>query len=84
MRLLPVSLLLGLFSSVVIAESVEAPIGVSQTADGVPQTKEDSTEDASIPPTIFNGVEVPSLPELTGDQFNITTRDGYWLVKHYS
>ncbi|KAJ5963811.1 uncharacterized protein N7479_003687 [Penicillium vulpinum] len=35
-------------------------------------------------PTIFNGIEVPPLTQLTPDNFEEVTKDGYWMVKHYS
>ncbi|KAJ5542344.1 hypothetical protein N7535_004764 [Penicillium sp. DV-2018c] len=35
-------------------------------------------------PSIFNGVEVPPLTQLTPDNFEEVTKNGYWMVKHYS
>ncbi|KAL4912335.1 thioredoxin-like protein [Aspergillus aurantiobrunneus] len=35
-------------------------------------------------PTLFNGVEVPALKELTPDNFAETVKDGYWFIKQYS
>lgn len=34
--------------------------------------------------TLFNGVEVPPLLEIEGNQFSSITREGYWLIKHFS
>jgi hypothetical protein len=37
-------------------------------------------------PTVFNGVQVPPMKELTGGAFDIETKDGYWyvpLVDHF-
>ncbi|KAA8573305.1 hypothetical protein MFRU_053g00450 [Monilinia fructicola] len=68
MRLLPISLLSTLFASVVLAQSGDG----SDEASDVPK------------PTIFNGVEVPPLPEIDGESFNKTVADGYWFVKHHS
>lgn len=34
--------------------------------------------------TTFNGVEVPPMRELTPDNFQDLTKEGYWFVKHYS
>lgn len=28
--------------------------------------------------TVFNGVDVPPMPELQGDNFGETIKDGYW------
>ncbi|KAJ5882068.1 uncharacterized protein N7529_000740 [Penicillium soppii] len=35
-------------------------------------------------PTTFNGIEVPPLTQLTPANFDEVTKDGYWMVKHYS
>ena len=34
--------------------------------------------------TTFNGIHVPPMPDITGDDFAETIKDGYWWVKHYS
>jgi hypothetical protein len=34
--------------------------------------------------TTFNGVEVPPLKDLTPENFEELTKNGYWFVKHYS
>ncbi|KIY01005.1 uncharacterized protein Z520_03671 [Fonsecaea multimorphosa CBS 102226] len=34
--------------------------------------------------TIFNGIKVPPMKEIQGDDFAETIKDGYWWVKHYS
>lgn len=41
-------------------------------------------DDEDTKPTVFNGIEVPPLPEVTGEKFNETVKGGYWFVKHYS
>ncbi|KAI9812842.1 MAG: hypothetical protein M1832_006463 [Thelocarpon impressellum] len=41
-------------------------------------------EDAVPISTVFNGVEVPPMKELSGEEFDQEIKDGYWLVKHYS
>ncbi|KAI2787585.1 hypothetical protein POX_f07957 [Penicillium oxalicum] len=35
-------------------------------------------------PSIFNGLDVPPLLQLTPENFEENTKDGTWLVKHYS
>ncbi|KAJ5501202.1 hypothetical protein N7453_006019 [Penicillium expansum] len=35
-------------------------------------------------PTIFNEIEVPPLTQLTPENFEEVTKDGYWMIKHYS
>ena len=34
--------------------------------------------------TIFNGIEVPPMKELTGDGISDDIKNGYWFIKHYS
>jgi len=87
MRLLPVSLLLAVFSSVVTSEAPEQPLGATAVAKELPDLKAESTKedvDDIQPPTIFNGVEVPPIPDIDGSKFNATIKDGYWFVKHHS
>jgi protein disulfide-isomerase len=79
MRLLPISLLCALFASVVISESTEQTLGNSETQ---PEAAED-IDDGPVA-TTFNGVKVPALPELDGEKFNSTVKEGYWFIKHYS
>lgn len=82
MRFLPVSLFCALLSSAVIAESTEKVVGISEVPGDI-ANDESPVED--IPqPTIFNGVEVPPIPEIQGEKFNSTVKDGYWFVKHHS
>ncbi len=70
MRLLPISLLCALFASAAIASTPEVPGDISE---------EEATQ-----PTVFNGVEVPPLPDIEGEKFNATVKEGYWFVKHHS
>lgn len=42
------------------------------------------TSDSESFSTVFNGIEVPPMKELTPDNFESVTKDGYWFVKHYS
>jgi protein disulfide-isomerase len=39
---------------------------------------------ADVQPTVFNGVEVPPMPQIEGENFNGTIKDGWWFVKHHS
>ena len=32
-------------------------------------------------PTIFNGIDVPPMKDLTGEAFDVETKDGYWYAK---
>lgn len=79
MRLLPVSLLYALFASVTIAASPEQKLASPDT----PGELVDDTAEAAAP-TTFNGVSVPALPNIEGEKFNTTVKDGYWFVKHHS
>ncbi|KKK22120.1 hypothetical protein P175DRAFT_0524885 [Aspergillus ochraceoroseus IBT 24754] len=42
------------------------------------------SEKAASNPTIFNGIEVPTITELTPENFEETVKDGYWFIKQYS
>ena len=91
MRLsLPTSLLSLLLLTPVFAlpqddQTPAQPDAVSiQTAPPTPKgpTFEDDEEPPG--PTIFNGIEVPPLKELSGEEFDTEIKDGYWFLKHYS
>lgn len=45
-------------------------------------TKEAEAE-STIKSTIFNGVEVPPLQELSGETLNKDIKQGYWFVVFY-
>lgn len=47
-------------------------------------TRAGSEKDAKSISTTFNGVEVPPMRELTPDNFQDLTKEGYWFVKHFS
>jgi protein disulfide-isomerase len=83
MRLLPVSLLFTLFASVVIAEAPEQPLRVADVPGEISPASEESVDEGPQS-TVFNGVEVPPLTVLDGENFNTTVKDGYWFVKHHS
>jgi hypothetical protein len=78
MRLLPVSLLYTFFASVVISKALEKQSGARIQGEA----SEDIIDEPQ--PTIFNGVEVPPLPDIDGEKFNTTVKEGYWFVKHHS
>jgi protein disulfide-isomerase len=80
MRFLSISILSALFASIVIAESAEQPFGSAEVPGEI--SDEDYADGAES--TIFNGVEVPPLPDIEGEKFNATIKDGYWFVKHHS
>jgi protein disulfide-isomerase len=81
MRLLPVSLLLTLFSSVV-ADSAKQELNVPDVPGELSSSTESSGD--NVKSTIFNGVKVPPLLEISGETFNDTVKDGWWIVKHHS
>ena len=83
MRFLTLSLLSALFSSVVIAET---PATAPSVPGELPGSQDEAvvSKDPAETPTIFNGVEVPPLPEIDGEKFNATVKEGYWFVKHHS
>lgn len=66
---------------------VTIPVLASPLQDAVPEphlnirdTSKDSDE-VTAPdnsPTLFNGIEVPPQKQLTPDNFDETTKDGYW------
>ncbi|KAL4880834.1 thioredoxin-like protein [Aspergillus karnatakaensis] len=59
-----------------------APSDQSTTAKRL--VKRDGSDDSGPGPTLFNGVEVPPLKELTPDNFEETIKNGYWFIKQYS
>lgn len=70
MRFLSTTLLYGLYASGIV--SAGGRRGKKDEDEGEPQ------------PTVFNGVEVPPLPDINGETFNKTIKEGYWFVKHHS
>ena len=80
MRLLSIPLLLALCTRVIAADS-EVPLGKTELAA---DTSTEELENDGPDPTIFNGQEVPPIPEIEGEKFNETVAEGYWFVKHYS
>lgn len=55
---------------------------LSEPSDGLVKTGAAAgsinSEALSGSPTIFNGIEVPPMKELTGEGFDKETKDGYW------
>ena len=49
-----------------------------------PKAGATNSEAVSDTPTKFNGIEVPPMKELSGENFDKETKNGYWFVKHYS
>ena len=49
-----------------------------------PKARATNSEAVSDTPTKFNGMEVPPMKELSGENFDKETKNGYWFVKHYS
>ncbi|KAK0511483.1 hypothetical protein JMJ35_006056 [Cladonia borealis] len=49
-----------------------------------PKAGATNSEGVSGTPTKFNGMEVPPMKELSGENFDKETKNGYWFVKHYS
>jgi len=77
MRILPASLLYAVLAPVVLG-------GSGQLLDTRGEAVGTSKGDDEVKPTIFNGAEVPVLPEINGEKFDVTIKEGYWFVKHYS
>lgn len=84
MRLLPVSLFCTLFASVTIGASTEQILGAEDLSGELPSLEDHFIDDDVPQDTIFNGVSVPPIPEIDGEKFNSTVKDGWWFVKHYS
>ena len=49
-----------------------------------PKAGATNSEAVSDSATKFNDIEVPPMKELTGEEFDEDTKNGYWFVKHYS
>ena len=49
-----------------------------------PRAGATNSEAVSGAPTKFNGIEVPPMKELSGENFDKETKNGYWFIKHYS
>ncbi|KIN08602.1 hypothetical protein OIDMADRAFT_175379 [Oidiodendron maius Zn] len=71
MRLLPISLLFAL-------------CGAAMASNLEKRAEEKVSDSDAVKPTVFNGVEVPPLTQIEGQNFNTTIKDGWWIVKHHS
>jgi protein disulfide-isomerase len=78
MRLLPIPLLYTLFASVAIAQSAEKAI-----TEPAGESSDDAAAEGPAP-TTFNGISVPPIPDINGEKFNSTIKEGHWFVKHHS
>ncbi|MCJ1312930.1 hypothetical protein MMC25_006606 [Agyrium rufum] len=56
--------------------------GASTAKEATGATVDSTTSQQSS--TTFNGISVPPMKEIKGDEFDAETKDGYWFVKHYS
>lgn len=66
-------------------EGPEVPKAPSPEPTSESATESDTEEDEDTPkPTKFNGITVPVMKEIEGENFDETVKDGYWFVKHYS
>lgn len=84
MRLLPASLLFSLLTSVVVAEAPEQRLGAADIPGEIASPASEESVEEGPRSTIFNGVKVPPIPDIEGERFATTVKDGYWFVKHYS
>lgn len=75
----PTTLVYSLLSLV----SIPTFAAASQEHSLVKRLSSDSKDSSSLS-TTFNGAEVPPMRELTPDNFKDLTKEGYWLVKHFS
>lgn len=59
----------------------ESDVLTEQEAKAAGSTNSAAVSDVD---TVFNGINVPPMVELTGTKFDDEIRHGYWFVKHYS
>ncbi|CAL5869618.1 uncharacterized protein PFLUO_LOCUS3848 [Penicillium psychrofluorescens] len=60
-----------------------ASVDVSSSSDDMRLFKRKSYSEPTGP-TEFNGLEVPPFREMTPDNFEELTKDGYWIIEHFS
>ncbi|KAL3418602.1 thioredoxin [Phlyctema vagabunda] len=78
MRLSPITLFTSLLATTVFAQGTETE------SEAAPAAADNAVEEVADLSTTFNGVKVPAIPDIDGEQFNTTVKDGYWFVKHHS
>ncbi|KAI9840764.1 MAG: hypothetical protein M1838_003925 [Thelocarpon superellum] len=62
-------------------DAVKAEVKAATDSTGEEEEDEDEDEEPPPPPpTVFNGVEVPALREISGEQFDAEVKDGYWSI----
>lgn len=64
--------------SLLVAPALGTPSDASDQQSGNTLVKRASRGVDTDKPTIFNGIEVPPLTELTPENFEEVTKDGYW------
>ncbi|KAJ5273104.1 hypothetical protein N7478_008229 [Penicillium angulare] len=69
--------------SLLAGPSLAAPSDV-ESSDGNRLQKRATKGVDPDEPSVFNGLDVPPLVHLTADNFDELTKDGTWMVKHYS
>ncbi|OAP60400.1 protein disulfide-isomerase domain [Fonsecaea erecta] len=72
------------FLSTSIAAPPGSQRGAAVIADEAVQGETPAEGGDGVDYTVFNGIKVPPMKEIQGDEFAETIKDGYWWVKHYS
>ena len=79
----PTLLVWALAATISASLAVPPPRDTAASSDAIDgETAADGGED--VDHTMFNGIQVPLLKEIQGDEFAETIKDGYWWIKHYS
>ncbi|RDW79591.1 hypothetical protein BP6252_04229 [Coleophoma cylindrospora] len=78
MRFSTISLLATVLATTVFAQ------GADPKVEAVVAPENPAVEAEPDTSTTFNGVKVPPIPEIRGDEFDKVVADGYWFVKHHS
>ncbi|KAG8531762.1 uncharacterized protein KY384_003398 [Bacidia gigantensis] len=66
-----------------VEDALSEPKAETPKADGA-QAGATNSEAVSSTSTKFNGMEVPPMKELTGENAESDIKNGYWFIKHYS
>lgn len=79
------SSLAALFLSFLAIPVIAAPSSsndhLMRREDAAPGQTDGAVDPDSLP-TIFDGIQVPPMKELTPDNFRETTKEGYWYVSN--